>query len=81
MYFELDMLVYVLFIAAMIFSIYAQVRVSSTYRKYSNIPCGRGESAATVARRMLYSDVVKSRRIEHSPRNRGGGLTPAARDI
>ena len=69
MYFELDMLVYVLFIAAMIFSIYAQVRVSSTYRKYSNIPCGRGESAATVARRMLNSAGIYDVRIERVPGN------------
>lgn len=69
MYFGLDMLVYALFILAIVFSIYAQVRVSSTYRKYSNIPCGRGESASAVARRMLDAGGLHHVRIERVPGN------------
>ena len=46
-------MLYFLFIAAFIFSIVAQIKVSTTFKRYSRIPAGRGRTAAEVARRIL----------------------------
>jgi len=49
----MDDYLYYLFIAAILFSLAVQIKVSSTFRKYSHFPAGRGHTAAEVARRIL----------------------------
>lgn len=49
----LDFILYGLFLLAIVLATLAQIRVTTTYRKYDAIPCGAGLSAAEVARRML----------------------------
>ena len=51
MYYEL--IIYPLFIVAIIFSLYAQLKVSSTYKKYSKFYTNAGRNATDIARMML----------------------------
>lgn len=51
----IDIALYFLFIAAFVFSLVAQIKVSSTFKKFSRVPAGRGRTAAEVARRILDS--------------------------
>ena len=69
MYYGVDIALYGLFILAVILALYAQIRVNGAYRKYSQIPCGRGEGAAAVARRMLDAGGLHYVRIERVPGN------------
>lgn len=48
-----EFLLYLLLIAAFIFSIFTSVNVKSTFRKYNRMPSSRGVSAATIARQIL----------------------------
>ena len=48
-----DIILYLLLLVAFILSMVAQVKVSSTFNKFSRIPCGRGKTGAEVARRIL----------------------------
>ena len=66
-----DTILYLLFIAALVFSIVAQIKVSTTFRKYSRIPAGRGHTAADVARRILDAHGLFHVNIERV----GGNLT------
>ena len=66
-----ELILYLLFIAALIFSIVAQIKVSTTFKKYSRIPAGRGHTAADVARRILDAHGLFHVRIESV----GGNLT------
>lgn len=59
-----DIVLYFLFIAALIFSLYAQITVQSTFKKYSSVPCGRGRAAHEVARRILDSHGLFDVKIE-----------------
>ena len=65
------MLLYLLFFAALIFSVVAQIKVSSTFKKYSRISAGRGRTATEVARRILDAHGLFDVRIERV----GGNLT------
>ncbi len=56
---------------AMIFSLIAQVRVNSTFDKYSKEPTARGLTAAQAARQMLDANGLYDVQIEHV----GGNLT------
>ena len=51
-----EFLLYLLLIAAFIFSIFTSVNVKSTFRKYNRMPSSRGVSAATIARQILDSN-------------------------
>ena len=51
-----EFLLYLLLIAAFIFSIFTSVNVKSTFRKYNRMPSSRGGSAATIARQILDSN-------------------------
>lgn len=51
-----EFLLYLLLIAAFIFSIFTSVNVKSTFRKYNGMPSSRGVSAATIARQILDSN-------------------------
>ncbi len=54
-----------LVIPAFIFSIWAQFKVQSTYKKYSQTPTRSGMTGAEAARRILDSNGLRSVRIEH----------------
>ena len=55
---------YAILILTMILSIYAQMKVSSTYRKYSNVSNRRGFTGAQVATKMLQNSGIYDVRIE-----------------
>ena len=59
-----DYLLYILFIAAIALSFGAQIKVSSTFRKYSRFQSGRGRTASEVARRILDAHGLYNVRIE-----------------
>ena len=67
----MDIVLYLLFIAALIFSVVAQIKVSTTFKKYSRVGAGRGRTAAEVARRILDSRGLYHVQIERV----GGSLT------
>lgn len=48
-----DTVLYLLFLAALVLSVVAQIKVSSTFRKFSRISAVAGRSGAEVARRIL----------------------------
>jgi Zn-dependent membrane protease YugP len=55
---------YLLLIAAVMFSVVVQFKVSSTFKKYSRVPAGRGHTAAEMARRILDSHGLYHVRVE-----------------
>ncbi len=59
-----DIALYILFLGALIFSFYAQIKVQTTFKKFSQVPCGRGRSASEVARRILDSHGLFDVKIE-----------------
>lgn len=67
----MDYILYILAIAALLFSLWAQVKVSSTFGKYSKIATRCGRSAAQVADMMLKANGIYNVRIERV----GGRLT------
>ena len=56
---------YLILIPALIFSIWASSKVSSTFRKYSRYNCRSGYTAAMACRKVLDSNGLYSVRIEH----------------
>lgn len=60
---------YPAFIMAILFSLYAQIKVSSTFRKYSNFNTGRGRMAADVAKSILASNGINNVTVERVPGN------------
>lgn len=74
-----EIVLYPLFILAMIVSLYAQIKVNSTYKKYSALSTGHGKSAADVARMILTSSGVHDVRIEHVPGHLTDHFDPRAR--
>ena len=67
----LDYILYALAVASIILSLWAQIKVSSTFRKYSEVKTARGESASSVARMILNRNGLAYVRIERV----GGNLT------
>lgn len=67
----IDWILYLLLCVAVLISLYAQIKVSQTYRRYSSVPAGAGKSAAAVARELLDGAGLSSVRIERV----GGSLT------
>ncbi len=67
----IDWILYLLLCVAVLISLYAQIKVSLTYRRYSSVPAGAGKSAAAVARELLDGAGLSSVRIERV----GGSLT------
>ena len=51
-----ELILYLLLIAAFIFSIFASINVKGTFRKYNKMPSSRGVSAADTARQILDSN-------------------------
>lgn len=64
MVYGLDYLLYLLCLVAIIFSVIAQIKVSSTFNKYSATLTGRGHTAAELARYILNSHGLHHVRIE-----------------
>lgn len=62
--YQLEYLLYLLFIAVAIYSIYAQFKVSSTFNKYSRIPNARGYTGADVARILLEMSGIHDVQVE-----------------
>ena len=54
-----------LVIPAMIFALWAQFKVQSTYKKYASYPTRRGMTGAEAARRILDANGLSHVRIEH----------------
>ena len=52
----MEFILYLLLIAAFIFSIYTSINVKGTFRKYNKMPSSRGMSAADIARQILDSN-------------------------
>lgn len=63
-------------IPAMIFSIWAQVNVSSTFDKYSKVKNMRGLTGAEAARRILNANGLHHVRVEHIPGNLNDHFDP-----
>lgn len=59
-----EIIFYPLFALAMLISLFAQIKVSTTFNKYSRIPCGAGKTAADVAQMILSSHGVYDVKIE-----------------
>lgn len=51
-----EFILYLLLIAAFIFSIFTSINVKGTFRKYNKMPSSRGVSAADIARQILDSN-------------------------
>lgn len=60
----LDYLLYMLFIAVAMYSVYAQFRVNSTFKKYSNVPNAKGYTGADVARLLLEQEGIHDVQVE-----------------
>ncbi len=71
MMYEYDFILYILFILAIGLTFYAQIKVSTTFKKYSRVRTGRGQTAAEAARMILNSNGLHHVRIERV----GGNLT------
>lgn len=67
----LELTLYALFIVAILMSLFAQIKVSSTFRKYSRIPAPFGKTGAEIARKILSDNGIYDVRIERV----GGNLT------
>ena len=67
----MDLILYFLAIASMIFSIWAQIKVNGTFKKYSRLMTGGGRTAAEVAAMILARAGINNVRIERV----GGSLT------
>ncbi len=64
MFFYIDWLYIILVLPAVILSIIASAKVSSTFKKYSTVYSGSGLTGAEVARRILYENGLYDVRIE-----------------
>ncbi len=70
-YYYFDYTYFVFMIPALIISMYAQFKVQSTFRKYSNVRNINRLTGAEAASRVLYSAGITNVRVEHV----GGNLT------
>lgn len=64
-FYYFDRYYWILIVPAMLFAMWAQTRVSSTYKKYSRVISARGMSAAQVCRQILDNNGLYHIRIEH----------------
>lgn len=68
---RIDYILYLCCLFAIVLSVYAQIKVNSTFRKYSSVDAGYGNSANQVARMILDKNGLYNVRIERI----GGNLT------
>lgn len=64
-FYYFDRYYWILIVPALLFAIWAQSRVSSTYRKYSQVRSARGMAAAQVCRQILDENGLFQIRVEH----------------
>lgn len=64
-YFYVDRYYWILIVPTMLFALWAQTRVSSTFNKYSKVMSRGGYTAAEICRRILDSNGLYHVRIEH----------------
>ena len=64
-YFYLDRFYWILIIPTMLFALWAQSKVSSTFTQYSRVMSRGGSTAAEICRRILDSNGLYHVRIEH----------------
>lgn len=67
---------YILLIPALIFAMYAQSKVHSTFNKYLHVPARAGYTGAQVARAILDRANLRDVRIEMTPRPLGDHYDP-----
>ena len=65
----MDYLYLILVLPAVIFSLWASIRVNTTFKKYSKIRSMRGSTGAEAARRVLDANGLQHIRIEQIPGN------------
>ncbi len=70
-----------LVIPAMLFGLWAQMKVQSTYKKYSSFPTRHGMTGAQAARRILDQNGLSHVRIEHIRGNLNDHFDPKANVI
>ena len=67
---EIDILMYIigsiLIIPAILFALYAQMRVMGAFNKYSAVPSAKGITAAQLARKLLDENNCSHVKVEHS---------------
>ncbi len=71
----------IILIPAMIFAMYAQFKVNSTFSKYSKYSNARGVTAAQVARRILDSNGLTDIRVERVSGKLTDNFNPSARTV
>lgn len=85
MFFGIPLILLPFFIAAIVFAIYAQIKVSSTFKKFSKVPAPSGFTGADVARALLNRNNLSDIPVEayegflsdhYDPRNRILRLSP-----
>lgn len=54
----LELIIYPLFLLSIVFSLYAQIKISSTYRRYSTYYTRAGRNATDIARMILSSEGI-----------------------
>ena len=74
----MDTALYILFLAAIVLTVVAQIKVSTTFNRYSRIAVGRGQTGAVVARRILDAHGLFHIRIERVEGNLTDHYDPRA---
>ena len=75
----MDYVLYVLFLLAIVISLVAQIRVSSTFRRFSRVKTASGRRAEEVALEMLRSAGIYDVRVERIRGNLTDHYDPSAR--
>ena len=64
-YYYFDRYYWILIVPAMLFAMWAQTKVNSTYNRYNRVYSARGMSAAQVCRQILDENGLFHIRVEH----------------
>lgn len=72
---------YIVLIPAMIFALYAQFKVNSTFNKYSKVRNARGVTAADVARRILDANGLQNVKVVHISGNLTDNFNPSTNTV
>ena len=80
-FYYFDRYYWILIVPALLFAIWAQSRVSTTYRKYSQVRSARGMTAAQVCRQILDENGLFQIRVEHIAGNLTDHYDPRANVI
>ena len=80
-FYYFDRYYWLLIVPALLFAVWAQSRVSSTYRKYSQVASARSMTAAQVCRQILDENGLFAIRIEHIAGNLTDHYDPRANVI